>query len=198
MLALVFNTKKELNDPRIHQTIAMILSIWALAKRFWRETFHLYTVFEFEMAKPYHAWEDWNYTPLKHLKLTAGTWNTPQNGNGETSTQTTFFLVFQAFVFSGGVRCIYIWRSDCMQQNDWAPHRALPSVGIAHNTNWDVTLAQAKLSGLDDGWVFSYQRHLGIHAHPWWVFPRDPGSPKLRMVSWNLNDLCVLEVIFTP
>ena len=22
-------------------------------------------------------------------------------------------------------------------------------------------------------------------------FPRDPGSPKLRMVSWNLNDLCV-------
>ena len=22
--------------------------------------------------------------------------------------------------------------------------------------------------------------------------PRGPGSPKLRMVSWNLNDLCVL------
>ena len=28
------------------------------------------------------------------------------------------------------------------------------------------------------------------------VYLRDPiSSPKLRMVSWNLNDLCVLEVM---
>ena len=27
------------------------------------------------------------------------------------------------------------------------------------------------------------------------LYPRDPGSPNLRMVSWNLNDLCVSEVM---
>ena len=30
------------------------------------------------------------------------------------------------------------------------------------------------------------------------TYPRDPGSPKLRMVSWNLNTMRFVEVIGHP
>ena len=151
MLVLVFNTKKELNDPPSNCNDSFNLSV---GKAFLARNIPSIWIWNGETVP------DMGRLELHFPKTNCWNLKIPQKGNGETSTQTTFFLVFQAFVFSGGVRCIYIWRSDCNNLNHWAPHRALSSVGIAHNTNWDVTLAQAKLSGLDDGWVFSYQRHL--------------------------------------
>ena len=37
--------------------------------------------------------------------------------------------------------------------------------------------------------------HIPLHVYEQFLIPSDPGSPKLRMVSWNLNTKSVPAII---